>query len=163
MTARSGLRSTIAFATCGNAQPIRPNKSTLLKTRSRNGKPSRCCRAYIISAFNSARFTFDGHSGVHPLQERQLLSAASSSSDFSGSRPFTRSSSAARMMLARPRVDMTSSPVAMNVGHMMPVCLRQPPQPLHCSRLPMNEPSLNANASTGWNGSSSGRVKFSRK
>ena len=30
-----------------------------------------------------------------------------------------RNSSAARMVLARPRVDMISSPVAMNVGHML--------------------------------------------
>ncbi len=149
MNARSGLRSAIAFASCGTTQPIRPNKSTLLTTRSRNGKPSRWCRAYIISAFSSARFTLDGHSGVHPLQERQLLNAASSSSDFRGSFPFTRSSSAARMILARPRVDMISSPVAMNVGHMIGVSLRQPAQPLHCSRLPINERSLNAKASIG--------------
>ena len=105
---------------------------------------------------------------MQPLQERQLLSAASSSADFnasprsdgfpavmfrprklSGSFLGSRSSSAARMMLARPRVDITSSCVAMNVGHMMPLCLRQPPQPLHCSRLPVNDRSLNANASTG--------------
>src|SRR5437588_745295 len=56
------------------------------------------------------------------------------------------------MMLARPRVDMTSSCVAMNVGHIMPVCLRQPPQPLHCSRLPMNERTLNAKARRVENG-----------
>ena len=73
----------------------------------------------------------------------------SSSADFSWSCPLVRSSSAARMMLARPRVDITSSCVAMKVGHMMPLCLRQPPQPLHCSRLPVNDRSLNANASTG--------------
>src|SRR4029434_4188118 len=97
-----------------------------------------------MSALSSARFTLDGHSGVHPLQERQLLSAASSSAERRGSCPVTRISNAARLTLARPRVDMTSSPVAMYVGHMMPVCLRQPPQPLHCSRLPTNERSLNA-------------------
>ena len=53
------------------------------------------------------------------------------------------------MTFARPRVDITSSCVAMNVGHMMPLCLRHPPQPLHCSRFPANDRSLNANASTG--------------
>ena len=63
-----------------------------------------------------------------------------------------RNSSAARMALARPRVDMISSPVAMNVGHMLGVSLRQPPQPLHCSRLAVKEPSLAANASSGSNG-----------
>src|SRR5712692_5733269 len=116
-----------------------------------------------MSALSSARLTFDGHSGVQPLQERQLLSAASSSADFNGSWPLPRSSSDRRMMLARPRVDITSSPVAMNVGHMIGVSLRQPPQPLHCSRLPMNERSLNANARRGSNGSSIDFVKLLRK
>src|SRR5882724_456520 len=95
-----------------------------------------------IAEGRNARFTLDGHSGVQPLQERQLLSAASNSAERNGSCPVVRSSSAARMMLARPRVDMISSPVAINVGHMIGASLRQPPQPLHCSRLPMNEPSL---------------------
>src|SRR5205823_7679214 len=107
--------------------------------------------------------TLDGHSGVQPLHERQLLRAASSSADFKGSWPFTRSCRAARMILARPRVDITSSPVATNVGHIMGASLRQPPQPLHCSRLPTNDRSLNAKASRGVNCSSIGRVKFSRK
>ena len=57
------------------------------------------------------------------------------------------------MAFARPRVDMISSPVAMNVGHIVGVCLRQPPQPLHCSRLAVNEPSLAANPSRSSNGS----------
>jgi len=35
-------------------------------------------------------------------------------------------SSAARIVLARPRVDMISSPVAMNVGHMVGACLVHP-------------------------------------
>src|SRR6266542_987606 len=160
---RTGFESRNQFASDGTTQPILPNKSTLLKARSRNGRPSRRYRACISSAFRSAKFTLDGHSGVHPLQERQLLSAASNSAERNGSCPLTRSSSEARIMLARPRVDMTSSWVAMNVGHMMPVLVRQPPHPLHCSRLPMNERSLKAYASTGSNGSSSGRVKFSRR
>ena len=54
-----------------------------------------------------------------------------------GSSPSTRSSSAARIAFARPRVDMYSSPVARKVGHIVGASLRQPPQPLHCSRLPM--------------------------
>src|SRR5882672_6727459 len=99
-------------------------------------------------------FTFDGHSLVQALQERQLLNAASSSSDASASPSFKpRNSNAARMALARPRVDMISSPVATNVGHIVGVCLRQPPQPLHCSRWPTNEASRAAYASTGSNGS----------
>src|ERR1700731_179487 len=106
---------------------------------------------------------FDGHSGVQPLHERQLLSAASSSADFNGSCPCSRNSSERRIIFARPRVDMTSSPVAMNVGHMIGASLRQPPQPLHCSRLPMNERSLKANASLVSNGSSIGLVKLLRR
>src|SRR5438477_506746 len=127
---------------------------SLAKCRSAAAAPAFYERDFESERFeylhgSNARFTFDGHSGVQPLQERQLLSAASSSSDFNGSCPFVRNSSAARMMFARPRVDITSSCVAINVGHMMPLCLRQPPQPLHCSRLPTNDRSLNANASTG--------------
>src|SRR5438132_1677208 len=41
--------------------------------------------------------------------------------------------------------------------------LRHPPQPLHCSRLPMRERSLNAKASRGSNGNSIGLVKLLRK
>src|SRR5262249_57428626 len=100
--------------------------------------------------------------GVQPLHDRQLLRAASSSADFNGSCPFPCNSSDRRMILARPRVDITSSPVAMNVGHMMPASFRHPPQPLHCSRLPMNDWSLNAKASRGSNDSSSGLVKLFR-
>src|SRR5438093_9300729 len=116
-----------------------------------------------MSALSNARFTFDGHSGVQPLQERQLLSAASSSADFNWSCPYPRSSNERLIILARPRVDITSSPVAMNVGHMIGVSLRQPPHPLHCSRLPMKDRSLNAKASRGSNGSSIGLTKLSRK
>src|SRR6266851_6652893 len=105
-----------------------------------------------MSALSSARLTFDGHSGVQPLHDRQLLSAASSSADFNGSGPFPRNSRERRIIFARPRVDITSSPVAMNVGHMIGVSFRHPPQPLHCSRLPTNDPSLNAKASRGSNG-----------
>src|SRR5208282_485058 len=109
-------------------------------------------RACCNSAFNNAMFTLDGHSTVQALQDRQLLSAVSSSAERSGSPLMPRNSSAARIALARPRVDMISSPVAMNVGHMLGVSLRQPPQPLHCSRLAVNDLSLSANASSGLNG-----------
>ena len=60
-------------------------------------------------------FTFDGHSVVQALQERQLLNAASSSAERNGSPRVPRFSSTARMAFARPRVDMISSPVAMNL------------------------------------------------
>jgi len=98
-------------------------------------------------------FTFEGHSVVHALHERQLLKAASISRQRKAS-PFVipRPSSAARIALARPRVDMISSPVARNVGHIVGVSFRQPPQPLHWSKLRVNEPSLAANASTGVKG-----------
>src|ERR1039458_5443385 len=92
--------------------------------------------------------TFEGHSVVQALQERQLLSAVSSSTQRSGSSSDTpRNSRAARIALARPRVLMISSPVAMKVGHMVGVSLRQPPPPLHCSRLRVNEPSFAAKRS----------------
>src|ERR1035438_3912157 len=106
-------------------------------------------RACCNSAFSSDRFTLDGHSTVQALQDRQLFNATSSSSETSGSPLMPRNSSAARMPLARPRVDMISNPVAMKVGHMLGVSLRHSPQPLHCSRLAVNEPSLAANARRG--------------
>src|SRR5205085_1954552 len=102
---------------------------------------------------SKAMLTLEGHSVVHALQLRQLLNAASNSLDCNGSPvSMVRISKAARMALARPRVDMISSPVTTKVGHMVGASLRQPPQPLHCSRLAMNEPSLAANASTGSKG-----------
>src|SRR6266567_4945099 len=155
-TRASGLRikndSSIALLSHGTAQPKRPSRSTELNKRSRSDKPSRRMRAYCSSAFSNARLTLDGHSVVQALHARQLLSAASISPARNGSPLRPRNSSAARIALARPRVDMISSPVAINVGHMVGVCLRQPPQPLHCSRLRTNEPSLAANASLGSNG-----------
>ena len=45
--------------------------------------------------------------------------------------------------------------VARKVGHIVGASFRQPPHPLHCSRLPIKESSLKANARTGSNGSSS--------
>src|SRR6478736_4585259 len=97
--------------------------------------------------------TLEGHSVVHALQLKQLLKAASNSLDCNGSpASMFRNSRAARMALARPRVDIISSPVATKVGHIVGASLRQPPQPLHCSRLPTTEASRAANASTGSNG-----------
>src|SRR5207244_521729 len=95
-------------------------------------------------------FTFEGHSVVHALQDRQLLRAASSSGECNRS-PFVaaRPSKTARITFARPLVDISSSPVAMKVGHIVAVSLRQPPQPLHCSRFPTNDSSFAAKASTG--------------
>ncbi len=74
-----------------------------------------------------------------------------------------RNSRAARIALARPRVLMISSPVAMNVGHIVGVSLRQPPQPLHCSRLRVKEPSFAVKARTGVKGSFSSCPAPSRK
>src|SRR5437588_7377846 len=98
--------------------------------------------------------TFEGHSVVHALQLRQLLSAKSKSLESSGSPPSPHlCSNAARIAFARPRVDMISSPVATKVGHMVGASFRHPPQPLHCSRLATNDPSLAAKARLGVNGS----------
>ena len=97
--------------------------------------------------------TFDGHSDVQALHARQLLNASSISAQRNGSRfPRPRPSSAARIAFALPRVDMISSPVTRKVGHIVGVSLRQPPHPLHCSRLRVKDPSFAAKASTGVNG-----------
>src|SRR5262249_31006892 len=143
-----------ALARPENAQPLRPRKSTALNIFSRSDKPSRRMRAYCSSAFNNAMFTFEGHSVVQALHERQLLNASSSSvARKTSAPPNPRCSSTARIVLARPRVDMISSPVAINVGHIVALSLRQPPQPLHCSRLPTKDASLAANARVGSKGS----------
>src|SRR5690349_13085126 len=110
-------------------------------------------RACNNSALSKARLTLDGHSVVQALQDKQLLKAASSSALRKGltwSRP--RCSKAARMALARPRVLMSSSWVTRKVGHMVGDSFRQPPHPLHCSRLATKDPSLAAKASTGAKG-----------
>ena len=121
-------------------------------------------RAHCNSAFSNAMFTLDGHSFVQALHERQFVSAASISSQRKTSLLFMpRISSAARMAFALPRVDMISSPVAMNVGHIVAVSLRQPPQPLHCSRFAANDPSRAANASTGSNGNFTAAPTAGRK
>src|SRR5258706_6089605 len=134
-------------------QPALPKKSSELNRRLRKESPWRRLRACNSSVFSKARFRFEGHSFVQALHERQLLNAASNSSERRGSALFEpRASSTARMALARPRVDMISSPVAMKVGHIVGVSLRQPPQPLHCSRFRVNDLALAANANTGVNG-----------
>ena len=84
--------------------------------------------------------TPDGHSALQALQPRQRSSASSTRSSDSlsgGSRP----SSSARSRLARPRVECSSSLVAMNDGHMVPTSsLRQTPAPLQSSTAPAKPP-----------------------
>ena len=151
---RTRSESNNALASRGMAQPSRPSQSTLLINRSRQDKPSRRIRAFSSSALSSDMITIDAHSVVQARQDRQLLSAASSSALRSASPPATpRNSSAARSALARPRVLMISSPVARKVGHMVAVSFRHPPQPLHCSRLRVKDSSFAANANTGEKGS----------
>src|SRR5262245_57729293 len=116
---KSGERK-VPLASEGKRQLSFPSRSTELIMRTDNGSPSRFQRASRSSALSSAMLTLDGHSVVQALHERQLLSAASNSVERSASpSPMPRSSSAARMALERPRVDMISSPVATNVGHMV--------------------------------------------
>ncbi len=98
-----------------------------------------------------ARSTLEGHSVRQALHDRQLPSTSLSSVEAIHSAP-NRPSREARMVLARPRVERASSPVARNVGHMVGVSLRQPPHPLHCSRLATNEWSRSTKPSspTSW-------------
>src|SRR5512143_1094216 len=112
---RTNSESNAALARRGNLQPSWPSESTELIRRSRQESPSRAMRAFNSSALSSDRFTFEGHSVVQALQERQLLKAASNSKLRSGSLlAAPRRSNAARMRLARPRVDISSSRVARN-------------------------------------------------
>src|ERR1039458_5312968 len=94
----------------GTEQPNRPSASTELTSRCTSVRPSRLVRACCSSALSSGRFTLDGHSLMQALQDRQFDSAYSSSAARNGSLPEPRISSAARIRLARPRVDMPSSP-----------------------------------------------------
>src|SRR6185369_8929651 len=101
-------------------------------------------------------FTFEGHSLVQALQERQLARTGSSvNQSRSASRPplvdvpADRPSRTARMRFARPLVLITSSTVTRNVGHIDGTSFRQPPHPLHCSRLAAKDSSLAAKASIG--------------
>src|SRR5262245_26851712 len=59
-----------ALARPGNAQPLRPRKSTALNNFSRNDNPSRRMRAYCNSALSNAMLTLDGHSVVQALHAR---------------------------------------------------------------------------------------------
>src|SRR5580658_3532623 len=128
----------MVLASQGTEQPIRPMASTELTIRCNGVRPSRLARACNSSALSSGIFTLDGHSLVQALQDRQLDRAYSTSAARKGSWLEPRISSAARIRFARPRVDMPSSPVARKVGHIVAVCFRQPPQPLHCSKLATN-------------------------
>ena len=77
--------------------------------------------------------TDDGHSALqalHSMQRSITSNMRSLVSSSCGSVP----DSAARSALARPRVECSSSRVAMKLGHMVPsVRLRQMPAPLHIS------------------------------
>jgi len=82
------------------------------------------------SPLSNAMFTCDGHSFRHALHDRQLLKASSSAGELIASSSFRarRNSSTARIVFAPPpRVDMISSPVAMNVGHIVGASLRHAP------------------------------------
>src|SRR2546421_5662263 len=77
--------------------------------------------------------TFAGHSALHPLHSRQR-SITSKSRVPVNSDGASRPESTARSALARPRVECSSSFVAMYEGHIVPSrVLRQAPTPLHIS------------------------------
>ena len=77
--------------------------------------------------------TFDGHSALQPLHSRQRSITSYRRrpvNSLAGRRP----ESTARSALARPRVECSSSFVAMYDGHIVPSSvLRQAPTPLHIS------------------------------
>src|SRR6266850_7117635 len=77
--------------------------------------------------------TLDGHSALQPLHSRQRSMTSKSRlpwNSVAGIRP----DSTARSALARPRVECSSSRVAMYEGHIVPSSfLRQTPTPLHIS------------------------------
>src|SRR5436189_5362318 len=77
--------------------------------------------------------TFDGHSALQPLHSRQRSITSYRRrpvNSLAGRRP----ESTARSALARPRVECSSSFVAMYDGHIVPSSvLRHTPTPLHSS------------------------------
>src|SRR5215471_3378851 len=84
--------------------------------------------------------TLAGHSALHALHSRQR-SMTSYSRRLVKSEGGTRPESTARSALARPRVECSSSFVAMYDGHMVPSSvLRQAPTPLHISIAAANPP-----------------------
>src|SRR5258705_11837350 len=77
--------------------------------------------------------TFDGHSALQPLHSRQR-SITSYRRRPVNSLAGTLPESTARSALARPRVECSSSRVAMYDGHMVPSSFfRHTPTPLHIS------------------------------
>src|SRR6266852_4626571 len=77
--------------------------------------------------------TLDGHSALQPLHSRQR-SITSKRRRPVKSAAGTRPESTARRALARPRVECSSSLVAMYEGHIVPSSfLRHSPTPLHIS------------------------------
>src|SRR5262252_9908262 len=84
--------------------------------------------------------TLDGHSALHPLHSRQRSITSCSrlpAKSAAGSFP----ESTARSALARPRVECSSSLVAMYDGHIVPSSfLRHSPTPLHISTAAANPP-----------------------
>src|SRR5215831_5971002 len=84
--------------------------------------------------------TLDGHSALHPLHSRQR-SITSCSRLPAKSAAGTLPESTARSALARPRVECSSSRVAMYEGHIVPSSFfRQTPTPLHISTAAANPP-----------------------
>src|SRR5947209_20077492 len=104
-TLRISSDCAMRFVRRGILQPSLPSASTELIARCRNVSPSVWIRPYNISAFNNERFTFDGHSEVHALQDRQLLSAATSSGQRIGSAT-TRISNAERIAFVCPHTHL---------------------------------------------------------
>ena len=136
-----GWRSTESSCPLAREDPTTPRGGR------RAGRPAIAWRVAESSALSAARSTLDGHSVRQALHDRQLPSTSESSGDPRWSAP-KRPSRAARMVLARPRVECASSPVATKVGHMVGASFRQPPQPLHCSRLATNERSRSTKPSS---------------
>src|SRR5262245_54563233 len=91
--------------------------------------------------------TLDGQSALHPLHSRQR-SITSYSRRPAKSAAGTRPDSTARSALARPRVECSSSRVAMYDGHMVPSSfLRQTPTPLHISTAAAKPPCAEKSSS----------------
>ena len=87
------------------------------------------------SYLSLAMSTPESHSALQALHSRQRSSAWCSLGPVksaSGNNP----DRAARSRFARPRVECSSSLVAMKEGHMEPSSLRQAPIPLHISTAP---------------------------
>src|SRR5258708_8391014 len=110
--------------------------------RERSGTPLVSCTCCNHSAFSRATSTLDGHSDLHPLQERQRSIAAATSSLSNGLALVERVRTS-RKMFARARVVSCSFRVAMKLGHIVPPIrslLRPSPHPFHPSPPPTIPP-----------------------